>query len=201
METFDGYYKALITNSEEEEAIYKEINAENERFEATPECIEHHEKVDALYKKYHEAFEKRMAAAKKARPRRKGIVVDFSKPRKEKEPDSDGLIAAENAVNKLSFQDKRVLWARCFAENIPTDETMKVDDGVMDEFHEILVQTAIDFINEKGLKDVWSVSFYADSLQESAKIGQWCPATDSSLTLEAVKDNKPPYRVEIGHSF
>lgn len=201
METFDNYYKILSTKSKEEEAIWTEINAENERFEATPEYVEHRNKVDALYKKCNEAYQKRLAAAKKARPKRKGVVIDFSKPKKEKEPDSEELIAAENAVNNLSDKDKRVLWARCFSEDIPVDEEMKVDDEVMDEFHEILVQTAIDFINEKKLKDVWSVSFYADSLQESAEFGQWCPATDSSLTLEAVRDDKAPYRVEIGHSF
>ena len=200
-ETFDNYYKVLSTKSDEEEAIYKEMDAENERFEATPEYIEHDAKITRLRKQCHEAFVKRLNAAKEARPRRKGVVVDFSKPKKEKEPDSEELIAAENAVNALSYSDKRVLWARCFSEDIPVDEEMKVDDEIMDEFHHILVQTAIDFIKEKGLKDVWSVSFYADSLQESAEFGTWCPATDSSLTLEAVRKDKVPYRVEIGHSM
>ena len=200
-ETFDNYYKVLSTKSEEEEAIDREINAEDERFEATPEYIEHHKKVTELYKKSHEAFVKRLDTAKEARPRRKGLVVDLSKPKKEKEPDSEELTAAVDAVNKLSPRDKRILWAKCFAEDIPVDEKMKVSDEVMDEFHHILVQTAIDFINEKGLKDVWSVSFYADSLQESAEFGMWCPATDSSLTLEALKKDEAPYRVEIGHSM
>ena len=201
-ETFDNYYKVLSTKSEEEEAIDREIDAENERFEATPEYIEHHEKVTGLYKKSHEAFVKRLDAAKEARPKRKkGLVIDLSKPKREKEPDSEDLSAAIDVVNKLTPQDKRLLWAKCFAEDVPVDEKLKVDDEIMDEFHHILVQTAIDFINEKKLKDVWSVSFYADSLQESAEFGMWCPATDSSLTLEALKKDEYPYRVEIGHSM
>lgn len=199
--TFENYYKVLSTKSDEEEAIDMEIDAENERFEATPEYIEHHEKITELYKKGHDAFVKRLDAAKEARPRRKGLVIDFSKPKKEKAPDSEELTAAIDAVNKLTPNDKRILWSMCFSEDIPVDEEMKVDEEVMDEFHHILVQTAIDFINEKKLKDVWSVSFYADSLQESAEFGMWCPATDSSLTLEALKKDKAPYRVEIGHSM
>ena len=45
------------------------------------------------------------------------------------------------------------------------------------------------------------LAVYADSLQESAEFGMWGPATDSSLTLEALKKDEYPYRVEIGHSM
>ena len=200
METYKNYFDVLTTRSEEEERLYKLIDEENKKFEATPEAKEHHEKVMELLHQISEEYSKRMDRAKSMKPIRKR-AGNSVKPIRAKEQDSEELTEAVKAVEKLSYSDKKVLWARCFAEHIPVDEEKKVDDETMDEFHEILVQTAIDFINEKGLKDVWSVSFYADSLQESAKFGQWCPATDSSLTLEAMNHDKAPYRTEIGHSF
>lgn len=66
-------------------------------------------------------------------------------------------------------------------------------------------------LNLKKEKEEDSVSFYADSLQESAAHGQWCPATDSFLTLESLnkeeyvtrdgKEIKLPYRTVIGKSY
>lgn len=200
MATYEDYYTVLTTRSAEETEIANLINKENERFEATKEYIEHRKKIDELIKKENEVFNRRLSQARERRPRRNKIEPAPA-GKVEKEPDSEELTAAIEAVNKLSFRDKRRLHAMCFDEEIPVDEEMKVDDKIMDEFHEILVQTAIDFIKEKGLKDVWSVGFYADSLQESAEYGRWCPATDSSLTLEAIRNDKVPYRIEIGHSF
>lgn len=53
--------------------------------------------------------------------------------------------------------------------------------------HRALVQTCIDFINKKGLKDIDSVQFNADSLQESAIFGSWQPCTDSGLRVEGIQ--------------
>jgi len=51
------------------------------------------------------------------------------------------------------------------------------------ELLEILVQTTIDFIKERGLKDLDAVGFSADSLQESSKYSEWTPATDASIRV------------------
>lgn len=76
------------------------------------------------------------------------------------------------------------------------------------ELQERLVQTCIDYINEKGLKDIWSVSFNADSLFESAEYGSWQPCTDSYINVKGLchenhkrKDGsifKMPYWYDIG---
>lgn len=55
------------------------------------------------------------------------------------------------------------------------------------ELQEKLVQTCIDYINEKGLKDIYSVSFSADSLDVSAEHKQWVPATDSYIKVEGIR--------------
>ena len=75
---------------------------------------------------------------------------------------------------------------------------------LLNEFHKRLVKTCIDFINEKGLKDVWRVEFNADDLQASADYGDWHPATDSYLELQGLeydKKTKLSKTYEIGESF
>ena len=40
----------MFKKSKKEDEIWKKINEENDRFESTPECKEHREKIDKLYK-------------------------------------------------------------------------------------------------------------------------------------------------------
>lgn len=212
MGTFSNYYEVLTTETDEERRIQEKINEENDRFENTEECIEHRKIIEDLYKKNHDLFLKRIEAAKEVRPAR--LRSDWKKIdlnlKKEKEEDSEELKDAIEAVNNLSNYEQRILCATCFSDVPFCDEKM-VDDETLNEFHHIMVQTALDYIREKGLTDVYSVSFYADSLQESAAHGQWCPATDSFLTLESLnkeeyvtrdgKEIKLPYRTVIGKSY
>lgn len=51
------------------------------------------------------------------------------------------------------------------------------------ELQELLMQTTIDFIKERGLIDIDDVSFSADGLKESIDYGKWVPSTDSYLAL------------------
>ena len=91
-------------------------------------------------------------------------------------------------------------------ENEPIPELTTHDD--IRELQDRLVQTCIDFINEKGLTDIYGVSFNADSLAESAKYGSWQPCTDSYIKVEGVKKERylrkngdvfeTPYRYTIG---
>ena len=72
------------------------------------------------------------------------------------------------------------------------------------DLQEILVQTIINFINDRKLNDIEEVSFKADSLNESAKYGKWTPATDSYISLigyQYDEDIKLPVRKLITESF
>lgn len=70
------------------------------------------------------------------------------------------------------------------------------------ELHELLVQTCIDFINKHGLSDIYCVQFQASDLGSSAKAGKWTAETDSSLTVEGVKNiDGLEARYEIGISM
>ena len=212
MGIIDNYYKALTTKSQEEVELDAKIDEERSRFQNTPEFIEHDKKITELLNQSNAAFQKRLNEAKEMFPlksrRLKTKCCDTLTPKKE---DSKELLAAIDVVNNLSESDKIMLGLRCFHEDLPVDESRKVDNDTVMELHEILVQTVLDYINEKGLKDLWAVSFYADSLQSSAEYGTWCSDTDSSLSLEAInelpyitKEGKPgkiPCRVKIGESF
>lgn len=60
----------------------------------------------------------------------------------------------------------------------------------IEELQELLVQTCIDFINKKGLKDIWGVYFQADDLNTSAEYGEWTPSTDSYIRVEGIEDEE-----------
>ena len=68
------------------------------------------------------------------------------------------------------------------------EEKTKIDH--IKELQEILVQTCIDYINKNGLTDIWGVYFQADSLNTSAKFGEWTPATDSSIHVDGIGTHK-----------
>lgn len=71
-----------------------------------------------------------------------------------------------------------------------------VDNKLAFELQQRLVQTCIDYINEIGNTDIQVVSFTADCLQESCKVGEWCPATDSYCSLKGYDyDNDNDYLI------
>ena len=70
------------------------------------------------------------------------------------------------------------------------------------ELHELLVQTCIDFINKHGFSDIYGVQFQASDLGSSAIAGKWTAETDSSLTVEGLKNiDGLEARYEIGISM
>lgn len=91
-------------------------------------------------------------------------------------------------------------------EDTPIPGITKIDH--IKELQEILVQTCIDYINKNGLTDIYSVSFNADSLAESAEYGSWQPCTDSYIRVDGISAQRRkrkngeidefPYRYEIG---
>lgn len=213
MSTFTEYYDALLTRGDEENRILGLIDEENEKFESNEFVKKHRELVMSLYEEEHKAFLERMSKVKEMNPTRRNHVIKSVSlaERKKKIEDSPELTDAISAVSKLSEADKKNLYFRCLREEIPESKENRVDDDTMSELHYILVQTAIDFINEKKLSNVEAVRFSADGLRESSKYGEWTPATDSFLTLEGIVDEKfidddgtertIPSRVEIGKSY
>lgn len=80
-----------------------------------------------------------------------------------------------------------------------TEPEKKTTKEHIKELQERLVQTCIDYINEKGLDDIYQVRFNADSLAESAKYGSWQSCTDSYIGVEGIRDHK--FLREDGEEF
>lgn len=200
-------WKKMFEKSENEDIIWKKINEENDRFESTPEVIEHREKINKLLKEASEAQVERLSEAKEYRRNRfpkkehketeeeREARIAENKRRHEEKVNSypENLRNAIYAYEALNDEEKKIFsystW--CYhGEELDEMQNKQITHEQVRQLHDILVQTCIDFINEEGLKDVDVVTFSADSLQESARFNEWTPATDSFLTLEGMEKSE-----------
>ena len=199
------YYDWLFGETEEEKEIREKIDLEREWFERQPAFKKHEENMRMLLDRLAEAGKCRRKEAEKHRPKRKGKIkpkteeemAEFREnTRKAKEariealPDElKGVIRAYESLDdaaKKVFQQETWAYSNEYGK-YKDPKTTKKD---MKELLEILVQTTIDFINERGLTDVYSVTFGADDLQGSAKYGEWEPCTDASIHVSGLGTEK-----------
>ena len=199
----------MFKRTKKEDEIWEKINEENKRWEATPECKEHREKINKLFKEVSEAQKERINEAKEYRRKRFPIKVkNYTETEEEKQKRiaenkrrheekvnsySTNLRDAIKLYESLSEEEKKIFGYSTWAYHDSELEEMKnkqITHEQTRELHDILVQTCIDFINDNNLKDVDVVAFSADSLQESARYNEWTPATDSFLTLEGVEKSE-----------
>lgn len=180
------------------------FDAENERFRNTPEYIEHEGRLDNLLNELNEESKKRREEAKKHRPSRiqaKHVDFDseaFKKAQHEKkvkrmESYSNKLNEAIKLFDELTEDEKKCFQSETavrFYNDYDEVENPQTTRKEMGDLLDILVQTTIDFINERGLKDIDAVGFSADSLQTSAKYNEWVPDTDASITLYGLGKRK-----------
>lgn len=195
MENNKSYHDWLFEESEEEKEIHRQLDAEQKRYEKTEEFLKHEATLSELLAKLVEAGKRRRENAKvearKHRVRREPKKVDMEafkreneeRYRKKFEGYPEPLKEAITAYNKLDDAAKKVFqhdtWA--YHPDYDTYQNPKTTKKDLSDLLEILVQTTIDFIDERGLDDIYSIGFGADSLQESRKFGEWTPATDADI--------------------
>lgn len=205
------YYDWLFRDSDEEKEINRQLDEERARFENTEVYKEHHAKVDELLERLKVAGQKRREEAKKHKPKRvkakhlseEEMAELREKNRKEKEARIDSYPEPLRTVIRdyeaLPDEAKKVFNKETYfykpdyddyKDPITTEKDMK-------ELLEILVQTTIDFINERSLTDIYSVGFGADDLQGSAKFGEWKPCTDASIYVTGIGKEKS----KDGHEY
>lgn len=190
------YYDYLFEQSEEEKQIYAELDAEYAAFRETEAYKEHEKRVDELHERLFAAGERRREEAKKHKPKRRARAKHMNEEElaafkaegqriKDERINSypEDLKALIKAYEGLDEGAKKVFKKETYfyAPDYDDYKDPQTTEKDIKELLEILVQETIDFINERGLKDIWSVGFSADSLQESARYGEWTPATDASI--------------------
>jgi len=198
MEENKTYYDELFTKSDEEIKVDKEIDREINEFESTPEYIAYKERLDALWKRSHQLMVDRLSRVKTNKRERlrqehiDGKVIDIEvlkaqiKARKEKEYNElpDSLKTLISAYNELTKEEKKKFdrETSCrICNELNKYENPQTQEKDLKELLEILVQECVDFINERGLKDIEEIHFGVDGLQTSAENGTWCPDSDASI--------------------
>ena len=212
MEEEMTYYDWLFKESDEEKEIHRLMDEETARYRNTEAYKEHVAKLDELLERLKVAGEERREEAKKHKPKRRGKIRHLSdeemaeRKRQGQEirerriealpEDLKSMIRSYGGLDdaaKKVFQQET--WAyHCNYDDYKDPVTTEKD---MKELLEILVQTTIDFINERGLTDIYSVGFGADDLQGSAKFGEWEPCTDASIHVTGMGKEKS----KDGHEY
>ena len=199
------YYDWLFKESDEEKEIQEKIDREQEWFKRQPAYKKHEKNLETLFGRLKEAGKKRREEAEKHKPKRRAKAKHISEEemakfreqnRLEREARIDALPEPLRSVirnyealpdeAKKVFKDETWVYEPDYDDY--KDPITKEKD--MKELLEILVQTTIDFINERGLTDIYSVGFGADDLQGSAKFGEWEPCTDASIHVTGLGKEK-----------
>ena len=204
-----SWIKKLLEESEEEkrlnEAYYKEL----EDFESSPEYIAHKQRCNAIFDELKAVRKKRIEEAKKTRHEERALkkvdVQEIVKKANEakKNSCSEQVNNLVEAYSALSDDEKRRFKFMAYDEvcDIPDHVNPKTTHQDICDLQEILVQDAIDFINERGLEEIDAVRFSVDGLTVSAKEGKWTPASDSSISVEGIDYSSDwPSRTMIGYS-
>ena len=199
------YYDWLFKESDEEKEIHRLMDEERARYEGTEAYKEHVAKLDEYLERLKVEGQKRRKEAEKHKPKRRAKAKHISDEemaeRKRRgqeireqriEALPDDLKSVIRSYEGLDDAAKKVFqqetWAyHCDYDDYKDPVTTEKD---MKELLEILVQTTIDFINERELTDIWSVGFGADDLQGSAKFGEWESCTDASIYVTGLGKEK-----------
>lgn len=195
------FYKRFFTKTPKEEEIENRIDALRNEYENSESYKAYVQEEQSLYE---ELAQER--ACKKAEigapPKRNSSVkkvVDGNIEKKAEEyPEVDKLI--EN-FKKLSAKEKRafaLLYGALNSDRLDAYTNPVTTNEHLSELQDILVQVCINYINENKLTDIDEISFSADSLQHSARFGEWVPETDSfiqAVGLEEVQDGDLTYCV------
>lgn len=198
--TLRDTYSWLFDKSAEEEEIQARIDKEQQEYESTEEYKAHSNRLEALWKELSEASKKRREEGNRHRRHSiseatgKSVPEKLAKAKEKKNQDLPNevkeLIEKYRSLGEL--EKKKFNWYKdeesTSGEKLDPYINPETTKENVDQLHEILVQTALDFISEKDLHDIDEVHFSVDGLQGSVPYGEWCPCTDSYLSLVGLQD-------------
>ena len=200
------FYKRFFTKTPKEEEIENKIDALRNEYENSESYKAYVQEEQSLYEELVQERARKKAEIGAPPKRNRGVkkVVDGNIEKKAEEyPEVDRLI--EN-FKKLSTREKRafaLLYGALNSDRLDAYTNPVTSNEHLSELQDILVQVCINYINENKLTDIDEISFSADSLQCSARFGEWVPATDSyikAVGYEEINDEKNNYciRKKIG---
>lgn len=206
MESRISYIDELLKESKEEAEIRERIDKEYDAFRNSDAHKAHKERLKALFDEMHEATRKRLENGENVRKRSRKKPVKLTEDEMAARWAEHEKIVAErrktyapivrdtlNNFDNMSETEKMVFFEefrKCHYgyHEIDKYENPKTTKKDISDLQDLLVQTTLDFINERKLTDIDSVSFSADSLQTSAKNLTWSSATDSYISVDGVAE-------------
>ena len=209
----NSWIENFLVQSDEEKALFAEIDKLRDEREQSPESVAYHKKIKELLEKIKNISRERRAKARAQRhipEKTTRDEVSLQKLRdqikKEKEEEfarmPQSYIEAVLAYNKLSPELKRRFAFETYdskISEIPKHQNPKTKSEDISQLQQILVQDVIDFLNDRGLDEVDAIAFSVDGLRASLPYGEWTPSTDSSIRFEGIKDDEFHSRTFIGN--
>lgn len=206
------WIKNFLEQSDEEKALYAEIDKLQDEHEQSAETLAYRSKVHDIMEKIKKISHQRRERIRAERhiPEKTVLDEDAKKKlreriQKRKEEEFARMpqtyIEAVLAYRKLSPELKRKFAFETFesdVRDIPRHENPKTTEKDISDLQRILVQDVIDFLNERGLNEVDAVDFGVDGLRASLPYEEWTPASDSSIRFEGISDDEIPCRTIIG---
>ena len=197
--SFEKYYDVLMNDSPEETKVRDELRIQEEKFHETPEYKKYSEERKLLQDKLSSLIKERHEYAKSIRPERKPIELeDFANIVRENKKDRYASLSenAKNAIkafNELSNDEQET--AREFMrksyglDKMNAPKTTEKDIWML---LAILGETCKDFVEEKGLDDIYGIHF---SITEPTGL---CDATAYVEGIEYDEKAEMNVRKEIG---
>lgn len=195
------FYKRFFTKTPKEEEIENRLDALRNEYENSESYKAYVQEEQSLYEELVQERVRKKADIGAPPKRDRGVkkVTDGNVEKKAEEyPEVDRLI---EDFKKLSSREKRAfafLYGALNSDRLDTYSNPVTTHEHLSELQDILVQVCINYINENKLTDIDEISFSADSLQHSARFGEWVPATDSfikAVGVEEVQDGDLTYYV------
>ena len=89
--------------------------------------------------------------------------------------------------NNIEHKNTEKYWGYVFALETNRDKELH---KAFSELHNKIVEEVITFCKEHNLTDVDEFTISADGLSGSIPHEQWCPCTDSSMSMVVLKKDK-----------
>lgn len=210
-----GFYKELFSETELEKELKRKKQFLENSFHLSPEYkryIESINKIDEQIKNerkrhWDETFKKQEEKRKRHPVKPQPLIVD--------PVENERLLESEKKIDKIldliepltKSEKENFMYGfniRYGYKGFDKYENPVTTIQDIKDLQEALVQTVINFLDDRKLTDIDEVHFNFDAAQDSVKEYKWCPASDSTISvigLQKEKDSGMTARRLIGQYY